>query len=76
MKWDKKRIAEFKQLEKLLREVRSIDSGSNATHRIRECIRVASKLNDTNWKTGRASFLSFLTAKCAEQLQNERDGKP
>jgi hypothetical protein len=54
------RIEELVQLDLLLREVQTINSGSGCLERIALCIELAKNLTATDLKTARPSFMQFL----------------
>lgn len=59
-RWDDERCAELEMLQRLVREVASINSGNRCLQRIADCIDMAEKLNGTNYDTGRSGFVRWL----------------
>jgi hypothetical protein len=58
--WDAARFSELGTLQRLVREVSTINRGNHCLERIAECIELAEKLDATNFRTGRRSFIGFL----------------
>lgn len=59
-RWDDDRCAELEMLQRLVREVSSINSGNRCLQRIAECIEMAEKLNSTNYDTARPGLVRWL----------------
>jgi len=70
-KWSKSRVRELRELQILLREASGINQGNCCLERIRECIRLAKKLNVSSLSTPRKSFLQFLIAVAVGQEKPE-----
>ena len=58
--WDDERCAELELLQRLVREVSSINSGNRCLQRIAECIEMAEKLSRTNYDTARPGLVRWL----------------
>lgn len=58
--WPEDRRKELAELQELLREIKSVNHGSNALGRIARCIEIAEKLTDLDMETCRPDFFSFL----------------
>lgn len=59
--WDEGRHDDLKALQRLIREVGSINTGSHCLERIARCIELAETLDRSDYRTGRMTFLNFLT---------------
>lgn len=59
--WTDERCTELQRLERLLREVSSINSGSHCLERIARCMELSDALTRTDFSSGRPSFLQWLT---------------
>ena len=58
--WPEDRRKELAELQELLREIKTVNHGSNALGRITRCIEIAEKLTYTDMDTCRQDFFSFL----------------
>lgn len=58
--WPEDRRKELAELQELLREIKTVNHGSNALGRIARCIEIAEKLTYTDIDTCRQDFFSFL----------------
>jgi hypothetical protein len=58
--WPEDRRKELAELQELLREIKTVNHGSNALGRITRCIEIAEKLTYTDMATCRQDFFSFL----------------
>ena len=58
--WPEDRRKELAELQELLREIKTVNHGSNALGRIARCIEIAEKLTYTDMDTCRQDFFSFL----------------
>ena len=72
MKWTVDRVMEFQKLEKLLREVRSINSGNCVLERLSTCIALAEELGRGDLSENRKSFRDFLFDLCIEDREAEK----
>lgn len=61
--WDNSRCDELRALELLVREVKSINSGSHCLERIARCIELATQIDATDYTTGRDGFVRWLHAQ-------------
>lgn len=60
MQWTDERLDDLDDLKELIREARSIDSGSSCLKRIARVIELADKLDRTSLVERRLGFVSFL----------------
>ena len=64
--WNEIRCAELDKLQDLLREVATINKGSNCLGRIARCIELAAFLIQPEIDSGRPSFKQFLQERAIE----------
>lgn len=61
--WPEDRRKELAELQELLREIKTVNHGSNALGRIARCIEIAEKLTYTDIDKCRDDFFSFLISQ-------------
>lgn len=60
MIWTHHRIKQLEQLQRLLNQASSLNSGSNVIERMKEVIMLAKALSNSDRAHGRNSFIQFL----------------
>lgn len=76
--WTDERCKQLDQFERLIREVRSINSGSHCLERIARCIELADALD--RWEleleyVGRSSFRTFLNTLAIADREGRASAK-
>jgi hypothetical protein len=73
--WPRSRIKELTALEKLLRDVASLNTGNCVIERMQRCIKAAEKLGRSDFQAARVrpSFIRFLDElACPIETRKER----
>lgn len=75
LNWTDERVAELKELQTLLNDVRLLNSGSAVIERMQRCIAAAEKLTELNFDKPRESFPQFLMNLAIAERQAARKAK-
>jgi hypothetical protein len=71
-KWTKARCKELELMRHVLIESMNLNRGSHVTDRILRLEKMATKLDLTNFGTGRLSFYQFLVGLAADERRPKR----